>query len=87
MVITFDNQTSEGLVVLASANGRSLMLAFESMLGGYVGLMPVLWVEEPMIVRLRSKGGGEFRDLIQQRRVEITYLPPPTSTGGPLGIR
>jgi hypothetical protein len=61
VVVTFANQTSAAVVVLASANGRSLMLAFDAMLGGYVGMMPILWRENR----------HQFADLIQDRKVEI----------------
>lgn len=34
--------TVEGLIVLASTNGKSLMLSFDAILDGHVGMMPVL---------------------------------------------
>jgi hypothetical protein len=34
--------TCAGTVLLASANGRSLMLGFDAILLGHVGMMPVL---------------------------------------------
>lgn len=48
-------------VLLASDNGRSLMLGFEAMIGGYVGLMPVLW----------SDDFGEFCELIAGRTIKV----------------
>jgi hypothetical protein len=59
--------TVEATVLLASENGRSLMLSFEAMIGSpgagaYVGMMPILWEEER----------GEFTDLIQARPVKIS---------------
>lgn len=51
-----------GRVELASANGVSLMLAFEALLAGYAGHMPVLWNE---------KEGG-YRCLILGAVVELT---------------
>lgn len=52
----------EGVVMLASENGRSLMLAFEGFLGGYVGLIPILETD------------GSFRDLFTNTLVEVTKL-------------
>ena len=57
--ITYGEQTTEGNILLASENGRALMLAFEAVLGGYAGHMPVRYER------------GTFRDLIQQREVLI----------------
>jgi len=57
--IVFQDSTVEGYVVLASTNGRSLMLGFETILGGYAGMMPVL--EEQ----------GVFRDLITRSTVTL----------------
>jgi hypothetical protein len=37
-----DDRTVEGTVLLASENGNSLMLGFEAVLSGHVGMMPVL---------------------------------------------
>ena len=39
--ISHNGRTVEGTVILASSNGLSLMLQFEAMLGGHVGMMPV----------------------------------------------
>jgi hypothetical protein len=44
VAITLGGQSIAGVVLLASANGRSLMLEFDGVLGGYVGMMPILWV-------------------------------------------
>lgn len=54
-------RTENACVILASKNGKSLVVAFEAMLGGYVGTMPLMWTEE-----------GYFVDLIKGERVEIT---------------
>lgn len=43
---TFDGRTVDALVILASANGRSLAISFDAMLGGHVGMMPVLQRED-----------------------------------------
>jgi hypothetical protein len=37
-----DDRTVEGEVILASKNGRSLILGFEAILDGCVGKMPVM---------------------------------------------
>lgn len=31
------------VVAMASSNGRALMLSFEAIIDGHVGMMPVLW--------------------------------------------
>jgi len=63
--ITFEGQTVEGVVLLASENGRSLVLGFEdTMLGGYGGSMPVL----------REEGSGAYYDLITGSRVWLRRL-------------
>lgn len=57
--VTFDGRTVDAVVILASANGVSLMLAFDAMLGGYVATMPVLYE------------GGAFVDLLGHRPVVL----------------
>lgn len=62
--ITYGTKTTEGLVIMASANGRSLMLAFDGALvpshgeGMYPGAMPVLMDDE-----------GVYRDLLNNEPV------------------
>jgi hypothetical protein len=58
--IGFDGRTVEGTVMMASDNGRSLFLAFEAMLGGHVGMMPVLLED------------GVYRSIITGEAVTIT---------------
>lgn len=36
------DQQVEGMIVLASDNGGSLMVMFDGMIGGYVGMIPLL---------------------------------------------
>ena len=60
VTITYDGRTLDGLVVLASGNGRSLMLSFEGILGGWVGMMPVL-----------ADGDGVFRPLNGDEPVSV----------------
>lgn len=62
-----------GRVELASANGVSLMLAFEALLAGYAGHMPVLWDDE----------NGGYRCLILGVPVE---LAEPDTTGDRLHV-
>jgi hypothetical protein len=57
--IRYKDREVEGVVLIASENGNSLMLAFDALLGGYIGTMPVLW------------DGEEFRDLLTRTIVEI----------------
>lgn len=33
-------------VMMASGNGKSLLVSFEAILGGYVSTMPISWVDE-----------------------------------------
>jgi hypothetical protein len=55
----------EAEVVLASSNGRSLMLAFEGSLGRHHGAMPVLADE-----------AGQYHSIITQQPVTLTLVPP-----------
>jgi len=61
VLLTIDKVENPATVLLASANGRSLALGFEAMIGGYVGMMPVFWSEEL----------SEFVDLINGRAVSV----------------
>lgn len=58
--VTFAQRTITAMVTLASDKGHSLILMFEGILGGYVGMMPVLWQD------------GAYRDLVQHDVVVIT---------------
>jgi len=64
--IFFAGEEVHGAVVLASTNGGSLMLSFDGILGGYVGLMPVLRDDE-----------GVYEDLIERRPVAIKPIAAP----------
>lgn len=55
-----DRWSVPGIVKLASPNGKSLMLQFEALLGGYAGLMPVL-----------QRDDGSYRDLLMGKPVHI----------------
>lgn len=61
VLITYEGRTVPGAVVLASPNGRSLMLSFEAILGGYVGMMPVL----------RQAADDVYRDVFNQNEVTV----------------
>jgi hypothetical protein len=50
----------DGTVILASENGASLMLAFEALLDGHVGMMPVLRGDD-----------GSYRAIMTGSTVEI----------------
>ncbi len=63
---TLGEQTVRAVVVLASSNGYSLMLALDgdSMLGGFIGFMPVLFVPER----------GRFEELVARRAVGLSRV-------------
>lgn len=41
--LTCEGRTVDGVVVVASGNGASLVIEFEALLAGWAGYMPVLW--------------------------------------------
>jgi hypothetical protein len=53
--------SAPGKIMLASSNGKSLMLAFDAMLDGHLGMMPVLMNEQ-----------GEYRALVTDALVTVT---------------
>jgi hypothetical protein len=65
-IITADGNTVDARVILASPNGRSLMLEFDAILLGHVGTMPVLAGEDDVFrsivtgdeVTLSASGGN-----------------------------
>lgn len=57
--ITFGRRTVDGIIEIASPNGRSLFLTFDAVLGGFLGGLPVL--EED----------GVYRDLITHQVAKI----------------
>lgn len=59
-MIECDGQRVAGQVLLASRNGRSLMLKFESFLDGHVGMMPVLRDED-----------GRYHSIVTGREVKL----------------
>ncbi len=61
--IEHEGQRVRGMVSLASENGNSLMLLFDDMVGGYLGMMPVL-----------REGDGEYRDLIKGEIVKLERI-------------
>jgi len=61
--IQYRGRTVEGVVKMASENGRSLFLEFEALLGGYAGSMPVLGEDD-----------GVYRDLIVGAEVRLRKL-------------
>ena len=72
VTVTYWNQTITATVLLASSNGRSLMLGFDGALwnakGMYVGSMPVLQGDD-----------GSFYDLMEPPslvRLERTFRSP-----------
>lgn len=62
--VTYEGKSLTARVVLASPNGRSLLIAWEDgMLGGHVGMMPVFQEED-----------GEYRSLIEGKPIELLPL-------------
>jgi len=60
---TYDGRTIDAVVILASPNGRSLMLQWDDgMLGGHVGMMPVLRDER-----------GNYWSLIEGKPVTLRH--------------
>jgi hypothetical protein len=59
--VTLGGRTVRAVVMLASGNGRSLMLQFDAMVGGYPGMMPVMCANDEL----------GFVDLFEQRPVRI----------------
>jgi hypothetical protein len=47
--ITYNGQSVEGEILMASASGLSLTLTFNEYLGGYMRLMPVLWLDDQYV--------------------------------------
>jgi hypothetical protein len=62
VLITYKGREVEGWVIVASDNQHSLMLGFDAMLGGFVGMMPVL------------DNGDGYRDLVEHEPVEVKAL-------------
>lgn len=60
--VTFDGRTITAMVTLASDNGSSLVIMFDAVLGGYVGMMPLRW----------SGADRAFHDLIHDRVAVVT---------------
>ncbi len=58
---TYDGNTVDAVVTLASPNGRSLVIAWDDgMLGGHLGVMPI-WQEE----------SGAYVSLIEGRPITL----------------
>jgi hypothetical protein len=54
--LTVDGRTVDARVIFGSANGRSLMVGFEAIVLGHVGMMPLLQHDDGVY---RSLVGGE----------------------------
>ena len=64
VTVTLEGRTIQATVAIASVNGASLALSFDAFFGGYVNLMPVLYVEAPH--------KQHYVDLVEGREVTIT---------------
>ncbi|MBZ5521612.1 MAG: hypothetical protein LAP21_05075 [Acidobacteriia bacterium] len=57
--ITYNGESVEGEIFMAAPDGLSLTLTFEEYLGGYMNLMPVMWLN------------NQYVDLLLAEPVEI----------------
>lgn len=60
VIATYGDKTVDAMVTLASPNGKSLIIMFEAMLGGHVGVMPVLMHDD-----------GRFESLLEGRPISL----------------
>jgi hypothetical protein len=63
VMIAIGPDSTPGVVILASGNGKSLMLEFDAILHGHVGMMPVMLEDD-----------GCFRSIVSWEVVELTPL-------------
>lgn len=61
--IACDGRRLPGTVILASPNGKSLVLKFEAILDGHLGIMPVLRTDD-----------GSYRSIMTGISVDLTAL-------------
>ncbi len=66
-MIRHGDTTVRGRVVLASPNGKSLMLGFDTVLGRYGGMMPVLQGDDDI-----------YRALLDDIEIGLSPLPKPS---------
>ena len=57
-----DDKRMQAMVTLASPNGKSLIVMFDGMFGGYLGMMPLSFED------------GEYVDLIERKPVKLERL-------------
>jgi len=60
--ISYNGESAEGEILMASPSGLSLTLIFDQYLGGYTNLMPVMWLNH------------RYVDLLLAEPVEIKPL-------------
>jgi hypothetical protein len=65
--IEYEGRGVRGRILLASPNGESLMLGFDVILGGHVGMMPIL-----------QRADGGYLSLIEGKPVKIFPIPAET---------
>ena len=66
--ITYNGQSVNGEILMASASGLSLTLTFDEYLGGYMQLMPVLWLDDHYVDLLLAEPVH-----IQPRRIVLQW--------------
>jgi hypothetical protein len=62
VVIGYGRKTVPGRVLIVSPNGKSLMLSFDAMLGGHIGMMPVLQNDD-----------GSYVSIIEGKEVRLDH--------------
>lgn len=60
VILEMEGRTVPAQILIASPNEVSLMVTFDAMLGGYIGMMPLL-----------RDGDGVYRDLLLLREVRV----------------
>lgn len=59
-----DDRTVDAMVVLASANGASVMIMFDGLLDGCVGMMPLL----------RQPDDADYRNVMTGRAIDVARV-------------
>lgn len=63
--IAYGDESAVGMIIIGSRNGASLMLSFDAIIDGHVGMMPVLRGDD-----------GIYRSIVTGTEVRITPAAP-----------